>query len=151
MESTPLNSDWTALLLGLNAAEVRYLIVGAHAVGIYANPRATGDLDIWIERTRDNARRTHDALVAFGAPIGELKAEELEDDDLIFMFGVPPLRIDILTDISGVSFEDAWSQRVDGRLGEVPVAFIGRYHLIANKRATGRTKDLADVEALEQS
>lgn len=151
MGSTPLNSDWIELLRGLNAAEVKYLIVGAHAVGLYAKPRATGDLDIWIERSPANAERTYRALAAFGAPVGELTVAELQRNDLIFMFGVMPLRVDVLTDISGVAFDEAWKGRTEGTLGGVPVNFIGREELVRNKRASGRTKDLADVEAIERN
>lgn len=150
MESTPPNSNWIELLRGLNAAEVKYLIVGAHALGLYAVPRATGDLDIWIERSDDNARRVYRALAEFGAPLGDVTVEELQSDDCIFMFGRPPARVDILTDISGVSFEDAWPNRVEGNFLGTPVAFIGRDDFVKNKRASGRTKDLADLEALDE-
>jgi len=151
MESTPPSSDWIELLRGLNAAGVKYLIVGAHALGLYVTPRATGDLDIWIERSAKNARRTYEALARFGAPLGDLTIEELQSEDLIFMFGTPPLRIDILTGIDGVSFAEAWPHRVEADLAGVSVAFLGRDQLILNKRATGRTKDLADLEALEET
>lgn len=149
MESTSPSSDWIELLRGLNAAGARYLIVGAHALGLYATPRATGDLDIWIERSQENAGRVYRALADFGAPLGDLTVQELQGDDCIFMFGRPPVRVDILTDISGVSFEEAWPNRAQGALAGVPVSFIGREDLIKNKRASGRTKDLADVEAIE--
>jgi hypothetical protein len=145
---TSLSSDWIELLRGLNAASAKYLIVGAHALGNYGAPRATGDLDIWIDRAPENAAIVHRVLVEFGAPVGELSADELQSDDLVFVFGVPPLRVDILTDASGITFADAWESRVEGILGGVPVHYIGREALIENKRATGRTKDLADIEAL---
>jgi hypothetical protein len=150
MESTSLSSHWTELLRGLNARDVKYLIVGAHALGRYAIPRATGDLDIWIERSPENAERTYRTLVEFGAPVNDLSVADLQRDDLIFTFGRPPLRVDVLTDIDGVTFDEAWKDRSEGTLGGVGVAFIGRAHLIANKRAAGRTKDLADVEELER-
>jgi hypothetical protein len=150
MESTSPISHWTELLRGLNARDVRYLIVGAHALGRYAIPRATGDLDIWIERSRQNAERTYRTLIEFGAPLNDLSVDDLQRDDLIFAFGRPPLRVDVLTDIDGVVFEEAWKDRAEGMLGGVSVSFIGRAHLIANKRAAGRAKDLADVEALER-
>ncbi len=149
MESTSLNSDLIELLRGLNAAFVKYLIVGAHAVGTYITPRATADLDIWIARTRENAERTYRALAEFGAPVADLSINDLQSDDLVFTFGKPPFRVDILTDISGVTFEEAWPTRVEGTMFGVSVSYIGRKDLIRNKRATGRTKDLADIEALE--
>lgn len=148
---TSPSSDWIELLLGLNAASARYLIVGAHALGTYGAPRATGDLDIWIDRTPENARLVHQVLAEFGAPLDELSAEDLQSDDLVFAIGAPPLRVDILTDVSGVVFEDAWSSRVEGFLGSTPVHYIGREELIINKRASGRPKDIADVAALETS
>lgn len=143
------SSDWIELLRGLNAASARYLIIGAHALGNYGAPRATGDLDIWIDRTPQNARIVYQVLADFGAPLGELTVEDLQGDDLVFAIGIPPLRIDILTDASGITFEDAWKARADGFLGDAPTHYIGRAQLIVNKRATGRMKDLADVEALE--
>ena len=149
MERTSPSSDWTELLRGLNDAGVRFLVVGAHAVGQYATPRATGDLDIFIERTPENAARTMGALLSLGAPLGGLTIGDLQCDDLIFMFGAPPLRVDILTDISGVAFSTAWASRVESSFGGVPVAYIGRDALLANKRASGRPKDLADIEAIE--
>jgi len=88
-------------------------------------------------------------LADFGAPLGEISVAELQSDDLVFAIGVPPLRIDILTDISGVTFAEAWETRVQGFFGDVPTNYIGRAELIVNKRATGRMKDLADIEALE--
>jgi hypothetical protein len=143
------SSDWIELLRGLNAASARYLIIGAHALGNYGAPRATGDLDIWIDRTPENARIVYQVLTDFGAPLGELSVDDLQGDDLVFAIGVPPLRIDILTDASGVTFDDAWKARAEGFLGDVPTHYIGRAEFIVNKHATGRMKDLADIEALE--
>lgn len=149
MERTSPSSDWTELLHGLNVAGVKFLIVGAHAVGQYAAPRATGDLDVFVEPSLENAQKVLRALTAFGAPLGDLTLADLQSDDLIFMFGAPPLRVDVLTDISGISFSEAWASRIESTFGGVPVAYIGRDALIANKRASGRAKDLADVEAIE--
>jgi len=89
-------------------------------------------------------------LAAFGAPLHDLRIEELTSDDLIFQIGVEPVRIDILTDVSGVRFADAWPNRVGGLLGGVPAEFLGRGDLIVNKRASGRPKDLADLDRLER-
>ncbi len=151
MESIPLPSAWTELLQAFNAEGVRFLIVGAHALGRYATPRATGDLDIFVERSAQNARRVYRALASFGAPLADVCAEDFEGDDLIYMFGVPPLRIDVMTDISGVSFAEAWERREPGTLGDVPVAFIGRDDFLRNKAACGRPKDLADIDAVERA
>jgi len=143
------SSDWIELLRGLNAASAKYLIVGAHALGNYGAPRATGDLDIWIDRSAENTEIVYRVLAEFGAPLGEVSAGDLQSDDLVLAIGVPPLRVDILTEASGITFADAWRSRVEGFLGHVPVHYIGRAELVANKRASGRTKDLADIEALE--
>jgi hypothetical protein len=149
MESIPFSPDWTELLDAFNAAGVRYLIVGAHAYGRYAVPRATGDLDVWISRDPENARQTFDALAAFGAPLDDVCSADFETPDFVYMFGRPPLRIDVLTGIDGVTFDEAWASRQEGKLGGVPVAFIGREAFLRNKRAAGRTKDLADAQAVE--
>jgi hypothetical protein len=90
-------------------------------------------------------------LADFGAPLGDLTVHDLQSDNIVFMFGIPPMRVDILTEIDGVSFAEAWETRVDGELGGVPVAFISREKFLQNKRASGRPKDLADVASLEKS
>lgn len=151
MESTSLSADWIELLRGLNDASVKFLVVGAHALGIHGEPRATGDLDIWVEREGGNAERLFRALAAFGAPLGDVSIADLQADDMVFSFGAPPGRVDVLTDISGVTFSEAWRGRVQGRLGGVPVSFIGREEFLKNKRAAGRPKDLADVESVERN
>jgi hypothetical protein len=108
------------------------------------------DLDIWIDRSPDNARRVWAALAAFGAPLRALKIEETDfvRPDVVVQFGLPPTRIDILTAISGVVFDEAWVERIEDRFEDVRVPFIGRAAFIRNKRASGRKKDLADLEAL---
>lgn len=149
MERIPPSSDWIELLEAFNAAGVRYLIVGAFALGRYATPRATGDLDIWADRTPENAQRLFDALTTFGAPLTGLAPTDFTATDFVFTMGCPPLGIDIMTAVSGVDFGDAWSSRETGRFGDVSVAFIGRDAFLRNKRAARRTKDLADIEAVE--
>ncbi len=149
MERIRLSSDWIELLEAFNAAGVRYLVVGAFALGRYAIPRATGDLDLWIDCEPENARRLFDALTAFGAPLHGLTAKDFSGQDFVFTMGRPPLGIDIMTSVSGVPFTQAWSTCEKGHLGEVPVSFIGRGAFLQNKRAAGRAKDLADIEAVE--
>ena len=141
-----INSDFVDLFRAFNAAGVEYLVVGAYAVAVHARPRATGDLDVLVRPTRENAERVHYALVQFGAPIDQLAVDDLQSDDLIFQIGVSPIRIDVITAIDGVTFDEAWEGRVSGTLGGVEVNVIGREALIANKRASGRPKDLADLE-----
>jgi len=145
-----MDADFLDLLTALNVAEARFLVVGGYAVGVHGRPRATKDLDVWIEATSDNARRVMQALRDFGAPLGDLHETDLETLGTGFKMGQPPSRIDILTQIEGVRFEDAWPRRIQTSFGAVPCGVIGRDDLLANKRAAGRPQDLADVAALER-
>lgn len=145
-----MNRDFVEMLSALSAAGVEFLIVGAHAMAAYAEPRATGDLDIWVRPSRDNATRVWAALKAFGAPLDAITKADLASDDIVFQIGVVPNRIDILTSIEAVDFEEAWLNRTRVHVMGVDVCLIGRDELIRNKRALGRTRDLADVEALEE-
>lgn len=144
-----MNRDFVEMLAALSAADAEYLLVGAHALAVHGRPRATGDLDIWVRPTPENARRVWAALARFGAPMGDLTVEDLHSPDIVFQMGVPPARIDILTDIDGVKFESAWPRRVTAKIGTQSVPVIGREDLLANKKAAGRPKDLADVAWLE--
>lgn len=143
-----MSNDFIALLRELSAAEARYLIVGAYAVSLHARPRATGDLDIWVEPTAENAARVHRALEAFGAPLQDLSEADLRTPGIVYQIGVAPRRIDVLTSLTGVSFDEAWRDRVSGKMGDLDCPFIGREQLIRNKRALGRPRDLADLELL---
>jgi hypothetical protein len=138
------------MLQAFDDAGVRFLIVGAYAVAAHARPRATGDIDIWVERSEDNARRIYQALAHFGAPMGQIDERTFIEEDVIFQIGVPPVRIDILTGIDGVAFDEAWPNRIEANVGRVTTRMIGRLDLIRNKRASGRPKDLADLERLER-
>jgi hypothetical protein len=146
-----LNEDFQDLLAALLDSGARFLVVGAHALAVHGVPRATGDLDIWIPLNHENTDLVWRALKHFGAPLESLGVSrgDLNTVGMVVQIGLPPRRIDILTDLSGVDFESAWSSRVEHVVGSVKVPFIGRETLLKNKRATGRTKDLADVEALE--
>jgi hypothetical protein len=144
-----MNRDFVEMLAALRDAGAEYLVVGAHAVAAHGRPRATGDLDLWVRPTPENARRVYSALAAFGAPLDQLRVEELTEPDLIYQIGVVPARIDILTGISGVEFVEAWAGRITIRLGELEVPVLGRQDLLRNKRASGRPRDLADVAELE--
>jgi hypothetical protein len=143
-------ADFRDLLAAFAVAQVRFLVVGAHALAAHGVPRATGDLDVWIEPTPSNAGRAWRALAEFGAPLGPLniREEDFARPDQVVQLGLPPYRIDVLTSISGVDFTDAWTERLQGTLFEVPVAFIGRESFIRNKRASGRPKDLEDIRSL---
>ena len=143
-----MNRDFAEMLSALSAAGAKFLIVGAHALAAHGAPRATGDLDIWIQATKDNAVRVLAALRTFGAPLFDLTESDLCAPDTVFQIGLPPSRIDILTGISGVVFDDAWDRRMDVEVGDLRVATIGRSDFIANKKASGRPKDLLDLELL---
>ena len=146
-----MNPDFEALLEELNAAEARYLVVGAYALALHARPRATGDLDVWVEPTAENAARIHRALRAFGAPLADLSVADLVGPDLVYQIGVPPRRVDILTSLSGLDFARSWPHRVRASLGRVACDFLSRADLITNKRAVGRPRDLADLEDLGET
>ena len=142
--------DFRDLLAELRRAEVRFLVVGAHALAAHGVPRATVDLDVWIDSSPENAERVWAALAAFGAPLASLEITEtdLTRPDTVVQFGLPPWRIDMLTGISGVTFDEAWPDRIEAYFDDVLVPFIGQTAFIRNKRASGRLKDLADIESL---
>ena len=143
--------DFRDILAALVAANAKFLVVGAHALAAHGVPRMTRDIDILVEPSPDNARRVWRALASFGAPLDSLKIREadLATVDRVIQFGLPPWRIDIMTSISGVSFAEAWNGRMNDDMLGVQVAFIGRDAFIRNKRASGRNKDLGDIDALE--
>jgi uncharacterized nucleotidyltransferase DUF6036 len=147
---SPLNPDFAAILSELSAAGAEYIVVGAFAVAAHGNPRSTGDIDIWVRPTRDNAAKVLQALRAFGAPLSGLSIDDLVDEQTVFQIGVAPIRIDILAGIDGVTFEDAWPRRVDAILGSAKVAVLSLLDLATNKRAAGRPKDLADLVWIER-
>jgi hypothetical protein len=145
------NQDYHDILAALVANNARFLVVGAHALGAHGLPRATVDLDIWIDRTPENAARVWRALADFGAPLDELqiRQSDLTRPEIVAQFGMPPNRVDILTDITGVAFEDAWKNRLEIDVEGVRVGVLGRAELIRNKLSTGRDKDRVDVRGLE--
>src|SRR5262245_26232443 len=140
-----LHEDWSAFLSLLIAHRVRFVLVGGHAVAAHGRPRHTEDLDVYVEPTKANASRLRDLLVDFGFGSVLPSLRELSSQHKVFMLGRRPFRIDVLTSIDGVSFRRAWSGRITVELeaGKIPV--IGRDELIANKKAAGRAKDLADL------
>lgn len=143
-----MNRDFVEMLSALTEAGARFLIVGAHALAAHGAPRATGDLDIWIHATPENAAKVLTALRAFGAPLFDLTVADLCAADTVFQIGLPPSRIDILTGISGVTFDDAWDRRITVSVGDLRIGTIGRADFVANKKASGRPKDLLDLELL---
>ena len=145
-----MNEDFRELLRTLSDADARFLVVGAYAVSFHSEPRATADLDLWVEPTPENAKRVYAALAAFGAPLVELSEADLATPEIVFQIGVPPRRIDILTSISGVTFAEAWPDRSEGSYGGVRFPVIGVEALMKNKQALGRPKDLLDLELLRR-
>jgi glycine cleavage system aminomethyltransferase T len=135
----------------LKEAGAEFLVVGAHALAVHGVPRATGDLDIWIRPDPENARKVWKALLDFGAPVETmgLTLDDLSRPGIVFQMGLPPRRIDLLTEIDGVSFGQAWPSQVVEKVGDLEVPFLGREALLQNKKASARPKDLADVSLLE--
>ncbi len=142
------NSDLIELLVALNAAGAEYLLIGAYAVAFYGHPRATKDVNIFVGTDPSNAKKVWAALLSFGAPLGDLKLQDLETPETYFIMGRPPNQIDIITSIDGVTFRRAWETRVSETYQRIPVNFIGRAELITNKRETGRPQDIADIASL---
>lgn len=151
MERPELNDDFVDLLRSLVEGGVTFLVVGAHALAVHGVPRATGDLDILVEPSVENAARVIAALNAFGAPLSAhgVSQSDFERADNVYQIGLPPRRIDILTSISGVTFDEARASRVLVTQAGIEVPVIGRDALLLNKRAAARPKDLVDADALE--
>ena len=143
-----IQDDFKELCALFNAHDVAYLIVGGYALAYHGSPRYTGDMDILIRPDVENARRILAALAEFGFGSLGLEIEDFSTEGRVAQFGVPPVRVDILTSITGVSWEEAFSSPESGTYGGIPVHYISRAHFIRNKRAMGRKKDLADIEAL---
>ena len=144
-----MNADYIDMLKCLNKAGVDYILVGGWAVNMYGYIRATVDLDVWILANADNAKKVYSAMAEFGAPVAEMKPEDFAEYGMIFQIGVAPCRVDIISKISGVSYADAVARAEPKTIDGIPVRIISLEDLIANKKASGRAKDLADVEVLE--
>jgi hypothetical protein len=150
MSELGLNDDFRDMLEALTECGVEFLVVGAHALAAHGFPRATGDIDILVRPTPDNAARVILALRAFGAPLDAhgMTASDFGSPGIVYQLGLPPRRIDLLTEITGVTFEAAWRGRALTEVDGLAFPVLGRDELIENKRAAGRPKDLADVAAL---
>jgi len=144
-----LAPDFDEFFACLTARGVEFVVVGAYALAFHGSPRFTGDIDIFVRPTPDNATRLLGALEAFGFPVDQLTAAAVVDSRRIIEMGVPPVQIHVMSAISGVGWDAAWSDRVEGPLGRHIVPFLGRESFLRNKRAAGRPKDLADIDALE--
>jgi hypothetical protein len=143
-------ADWIEFCALLGAHDVDFLVVGGQAVIAHGYPRLTKDMDLWVRPTAANGARVMAALAAFGAAPRDLSADQFENPRTLLMLGREPFRIDILTDIPGVTFDEAWAARIHVTLDGVRVPVIGKAELIKNKRAVGRLQDLADVDELQK-
>jgi hypothetical protein len=145
-----LNPDFRDILSTFNAERVEYLVVGAYALAAHGLPRATGDIDLFVRPSTANADRVWAALARFGAPLDGITHDDLATPGTVFQIGIAPSRIDVINAIDGVTFDVAWSGRIDLRIEGIDLSVIGRAELLANKRASGRPQDLADVARLER-
>jgi hypothetical protein len=143
-----LAPDFDEFFGSLLAHGVEFLVVGGYALALHGAPRFTGDIDVFARPTLDNAQRLLTALRAFGFPADDVQAAQLVDPARVLQMGVEPVQIHVMTDISGVSWDEAWAGREVARCGSHDLPFIGRREFLRNKRASGRLKDLADLEAL---
>ena len=142
--------EWKELFDSLCSNRVRFLVVGAHALAVHGRPRATGDLDILVEPTATNASRVSAALADYGFPALAREKESFANPDRMATLGREPLRVDIMTSISGVSFASAWRGRVRMNWGGRQINFLGLKEFLKNKRASGRPKDLLDIELINE-
>jgi len=150
MKSTPIGRDFEELLCAFTDGGVRFLVVGGYAVSSHGYPRATKDLDLWIEASPANARRAWQALANFGMPLGDIRPADLAAEGPWLQFGRAPGRVDILTSIDAVKFAEAWTRRSLRPFGSIRVPVLSLDDLIRNKRAAGRLQDLADAERLDR-
>jgi hypothetical protein len=145
-----LNSDYKDILRALSGEKVKFILVGAYAIAVHGYPRTTMDIDFWVMPDPENADALLRALEQFGAPLQDLLKSDLQEEGVVFQIGVAPRRIDILTAIDGLTFEDAFARSELLEIEGIPIHVLSIPDLITNKRATGRTKDLADAEMLEK-
>jgi hypothetical protein len=146
-----LNPDFRDILSAFIDARVEFLVVGGYAMAAHRLPRATKDLDLWVRPSSENAQRVLRALDVFGAPRNGLTVADLESEGTIYQVGIPPNRVDVITIVDGVQFEDAWRHRAEVDIDGLRIPVIGRAHLIVNKRTVARPQDLLDADLLESS
>ena len=145
-----LSPDFKELLALFNENEVEYLLVGGYALAIHGHPRYTGDLDIWVLSKTENAEKVLQSLHAFGLGSLQFQSEDFSTPNQVVQLGYPPLRVDLMTSIDGVDFDEAWKRRKTIELEGLMIPVISKEDLIANKKVTGRYQDLADVEKLSR-
>ncbi len=145
-----MNSDFKELLSIFNRYQVKFLVIGGYAVIKYTEPRYTKDLDLWVSTERGNANAVFQALQEFGAPLVDMTEKDFAYEGYFYQMGRPPVRVDILMSVSGLTFDKAWNNRVETEIDGIIVPFISREDLITTKLASGRPQDLIDAEALSQ-
>ncbi len=150
MDTQPLPDDFKELLKLLNEHHVDYLVIGGYAVGFHGYVRTTGDMDIWVRASEENARNLHQALVQFGFPQSSFQKELTLTEKTLIRFGVRPMQVEILTTILGVTFDDCYQRKSQLIIDDIPINFINLDDLKASKSATGRLKDLTDIDMLEK-
>lgn len=143
-----VQKDFREFLALLNAHEVKFMIVGGYALAFHGAPRFTGDIDVFVKPDHENAKRIIKALADFGFNSLDLTIDDFQDQNKVIQLGLPPVRIDIITSISGVTWEEADASKESGNFGDVSVFYIGKAQFVTNKRTIGRKKDIADLEAL---
>ena len=146
-----LNKDYKEMLQILLNNKVRFLVVGAYAMGVYGYPRATGDIDIWVEASSENSEKIHQSLSEFGAPLSEVTKTTFCEEGIVFQIGVAPRRIDIITKIDGVDFNKAYSDKQKMEIEGIKIPFLSKEDLIKNKESTGREKDQLDAKYLREN
>ena len=146
-----LNPDFKEMLSCLKDEEVDFLIVGAYALAAHGFPRATGDLDIWVRNSSENAQKVMQAVTRFGAPVSQFSIDDFTAPDTIVQLGVEPCRIDLLTGIDGVSFDEAWQGKVKITISDLEIDVLSKEHLLKNKLAAGRDKDQGDINWLRKN
>jgi len=146
-----LNKDYKEMLQILLNNKVRFLVVGAYAMGAYGYPRATGDIDIWVEASSENSEKIHQSLSEFGAPLSEVTKTTFCEEGIVFQIGVAPRRIDIITKIDGVDFNKAYSDKQKMEIEGIKIPFLSKEDLIKNKESTGREKDQLDAKYLRKN
>ncbi|HYX72236.1 MAG TPA: nucleotidyltransferase [Nitrososphaera sp.] len=146
-----LNPDFKDMLLCLKDEEVDFIIVGAYALAAHGFPRATGDIDIWVRNSFENAQKVIRALTKFGASVSHLSEDDFTAPDMIIQLGVEPCRIDLLTGIDGVGFDEAWQNKISITIDDLEVDILSKEDLLRNKLATGRDKDQGDIVWLKKN
>ena len=143
--------DFRELLKIFEKHKIRYLVVGGYAVMKYSEPRFTKDLDVLIATDQDNANAVYSALKEFGAPLENLTSDDFTHEDYFYQMGRPPLRVDIMMSIPGISFDEAWENRKVVELNDLKILFISRSNLIRSKEASGRPQDMIDADKLREA